>query len=40
MCMSSECESDGELRTQIQITPEKVVTALIIDFVHLKQSGR
>ena len=40
MCMSSECESDGELRTQTQITPEEVMTALIIDFVHLKQSGR
>ena len=40
MCMSSDCESDGELRTQTQITPEKVMTALIIDFVHLKQSGR
>ena len=40
MCMSSECESDEELRTQTQITPEKVMTALIIDFVHLKQSGR
>ena len=46
MCMLSECESDGELYKdtdtglQTQITPEKVMTALIIDFVHLKQSGR
>ena len=36
MCMSSECESDGELRTQTQITQEKVMTALIIDFRALE----
>ena len=41
-CHQNVSLHDGELRTQTQITPEKVMTTLIIDFVHLimKQSGR